>query len=282
MPPTPPFSSKQLCPTCYLPLPHGEAFHTPENVAHAVRPEILAFAEAIEAKLRTVEARTEGRRHTRDDWRTEDIHHLVAHFWEEVREVSDAQDAGLPTAGELVDIAAMTMFLWNREREDGGRESGQEDRELASRDPGAEGPMTDAPERLAATNPAAPDWRDAYYQGKKDGIAQTERDFRALEAELARVSAGWTEVNERLGHLQTERDGIAEERDALKAQSEKWFDACARESGRAEKAEARVADAVGRWAAWQKYALSLEQGRIHVREVLEATLAELDAKKEAP
>lgn len=72
-----------------------------------VRPEVMAFAEAMERKLR-VHDKERG-----DSWKTCDILYLHSRLGFEHGEYVDAA-TGPAERVELIDIANFAMMLWNR------------------------------------------------------------------------------------------------------------------------------------------------------------------------
>ncbi|MCQ1534820.1 hypothetical protein FTO70_03765 [Methanosarcina sp. KYL-1] len=78
-----------------------------------VRPEITAFAEAMEKTMQKHDAEKG------DSWKKLDVHNLETEFWMEVEELGCLQDDGIPITSpdaihELLDIANMAMMLFCR------------------------------------------------------------------------------------------------------------------------------------------------------------------------
>ena len=79
-----------------------------------LRPEVLRFAEAMQAKMEAIENRVPPR-HKRGDWITEPFGHLWDHLEEELAELAEAKHLSrVKTADELIDVANMCAFIWNR------------------------------------------------------------------------------------------------------------------------------------------------------------------------
>jgi NTP pyrophosphatase (non-canonical NTP hydrolase) len=73
-----------------------------------VRPEIRAFAEALEAIAQLNELRGKG-----DSWKTVDERRLVEALLSEVMEFGDAKNEG-DAVDEAADIGLYSYFLWWR------------------------------------------------------------------------------------------------------------------------------------------------------------------------
>ena len=106
------------CCRCYK---CGVKFNVYAIDANPLRPEVLAFAQAIEKAMRNNDPRKG------DSWKECSLYHLMAKLEEEVEEVDSDFETAIHAfeieckpdlLGELVDVGAVAMMPWNRVKDD--------------------------------------------------------------------------------------------------------------------------------------------------------------------